>query len=196
MKKTTYVLLALIMFLCGACRKMMSETPKLPELTLEQKMSQKFSELANVAELGTVEYTVKKVIKATDDKEWYKIGDRKILFRCTAYLKAGVDMKKFDYTKVKVDSTKKSVVVTLPKAELLTLNIPPEKTELIYEKVSISRSDFSAADQNFLLQLGEQSINEDVPNLGILEDAQNNARDFFKALLGQIGFESVIVKFE
>ena len=190
MKKITYIMLAFIMMLCGSCKK------KLPELTLEQKLNQKLSEMTEVAELGSVEYTVTKVVKAFDDKKWYKFGDRKILFKCTAYLKAGINMSNFDASKVKIDETKKSAVIVLPKAELLALKMPPEKAELAYEKVSITRSDFTAADRNHLLQLGEESIRKDVPNLGILSDAQKNAKDFFTALLGQLGFESVTVKFE
>lgn len=154
------------------------------------------SQMSDVAELGSVEYTVTKIVKASDDASWYKIGDRKILFNCTAYLKAGIDMSKFDGSKVQIDEEKKSVVLTLPKAELLAFNIPPEKAVLAYENVSIFRSNFTAADRNHLLQLGEKNIREDVPHLGILKDAEKNASDFFKALLGQLGFEMITVKFE
>ena len=88
------------------------------------------------------------------------------------------------------------MVVSLPHAELLAFNMPPEKAKLVYENVSTFRSNFSAADRNHLLQLGEKNIREDVPNLGILKDAEKNASDFFKAMLGQLGFEIITVKFE
>ena len=192
MKKNTSVIIAtVIVLLCASCSKQVIE-----EISLEQKLSEKMSQMSDVAELGSVEYTVTKVVKASDDKSWYKVGDRKILFDCTAYLKAGIDMSKFDATKVQVNEEKKSVVVTLPKAELLAFNMPPEKAKLVYENVSTFRSNFSAADRNHLLQLGEKNIREDVPNLGILKDAEKNASDFFKALLGQLGFEIITVKFE
>ena len=192
MKKITSVIIAtVIVLLCASCSKQVIE-----EISLEQKLSEKMSQMSDVAELGSVEYTVTKVVKASDDKSWYKVGDRKILFDCTAYLKAGIDMSKFDATRVQVNEEKKSVVVTLPKAELLAFNMPPEKAKLVYENVSTFRSNFSAADRNHLLQLGEKNIREDVPNLGILKDAEKNASDFFKALLGQLGFEIITVKFE
>ncbi len=179
------------MLLCASCSKL-----GLKKVSLEQKLSEKMSQITDVAELGTVEYTVTKVVKASDDASWYKVGNRKILFDCTAYLKAGIDMSKFDGTKVQVNEEKKSVVVTLPQAELLAFNMPPEKAKLVYENVSTFRSNFSAADRNHLLQLGEKNIREDVPNLGILKDAEKNASDFFKAMLGQLGFEIITVKFE
>lgn len=192
MKKTLFYLIAAVtMLLAVSCTN--QDTGK---TSLEKKLNQKMSEMSEVAELGSVEYTIEKVVKASDDAEWYKLGDRKILFKCTAYLKAGIDMSKFDATKVSINEEQKSIVLTLPKAELLSFNMPPEKAVLAYEKVATFRSNFSASDRNKLLQLGEKDIREDVPNLGILADAEKNASSFFKALLGQLGFEMVTIKFE
>ena len=192
MKKPLFYLIAAVtMFLAVSCTNQDAG-----KTSLEKKLNQKMSEMSEVAELGSVEYTIEKVVKASDDAEWYKLGDRKILFKCTAYLKAGIDMSKFDASKVSINEEQKSIVLTLPKAELLSFNMPPEKAVLAYEKVATFRSNFSASDRNKLLQLGEKDIREDVPNLGILSDAEKNASSFFKALLGQLGFEVVTIKFE
>ena len=192
MKKPLFYLIAAVtMLLAVSCT-----TEESAKESLGKKLNQKMSEMTEVAELGSVEYTIEKVVKASDDAEWYKLGDRKILFKCTAYLKAGIDMSKFDATKVSINEEQKSIVLTLPKAELLSFNMPPEKAVLAYEKVATFRSNFSASDRNKLLQLGEKDIREDVPNLGILADAEKNASSFFKALLGQLGFEMVTIKFE
>ena len=192
MKKPLFYLIAAVtMLLAVSCTNQDAG-----KTSLEKKLNQKMSEMSEVAELGSVEYTIEKVVKASDDAEWYKLGDRKILFKCTAYLKAGIDMSKFDATKVSINEEQKSIVLTLPKAELLSFNMPPEKAVLAYEKVATFRSNFSASDRNKLLQLGEKDIREDVPNLGILADAEKNASSFFKALLGQLGFEIVTIKFE
>lgn len=164
--------------------------------TLEQKLNQKLSELTEVAELGSVEYTVTKVVKAADDETWYKVGDRKILFNCTAYLKAGIDLSKLDASKIIIDEEKKSVVLTLPKAELLSLTMPPDESKLAYEDVATFRSKFTAGEKNRLLQLGEKSIRKDVPKMGILNDAEKNSASFFKSLLSQLGFEIITVEFE
>lgn len=190
-KRLFYLIAAVTMLLAVSCTNQDAG-----KTSLEKKLNQKMSEMSEVAELGSVEYTIEKVVKASDDAEWYKLGDRKILFKCTAYLKAGIDMSKFDATKVSINEEQKSIVLTLPKAELLSFNMPPEKAMLAYEKVATFRSNFSASDRNKLLQLGEKDIREDVPNLGILADAEKNASSFFKALLGQLGFEMVTIKFE
>lgn len=158
-------------------------------------MTSKASELQAIAELGTVEYTVTKVIKFDDPGAWYTVGDRKLLFSTTAYLKAGVNLSLFSMKNVKIDEDKKSIVVTLPHAELLSLNMPPAQNKLAYKKVGIARQDFSVEERNKLLRQSEKEIREEVPDLGILQDAEKNATDFFNALLYQMGFETVTVKF-
>ena len=192
MKKPLFYLIAAVtMLLAVSCT--MEEPAK---ESLGKKLNQKMSEMTEVAELGSVEYTITKIVKASDDKNWFKVGDRKILFNCTAYLKAGIDMGQFDASKMEVNEETKSVVMVLPHAKLLSFNMPPDKSVLAYENVSTFRSNFSATDRNHLLALGEADIREDVPNLGILEDAEKNASSFFRSLLGQLGFEQVTVKFE
>ena len=46
------------------------------------------------------------------------------------------------------------------------------------------------------MKQGEEDILADVENLGILKDAEENAKVFFEALLTRVGFESVNLKFE
>lgn len=159
----------------------------------EEMLKQRVQSMAESAELGTVEYTVKKIVKC-NDKQTFSIGDRKILFQSTAYLKAGVDLAGFTADNVKIDG--KSVTVTLPHAKLLSFNMPAEETETVFEHYGFFRSRFDAEDQNYILQLGEKDIREDVPNLGILEDAEQNVKEVFTAMLSQMGFESITINFE
>lgn len=189
--KKLILIASVLLAVCASCNK----KDVLKELTLREKMNEKVSELTEMSELGTVEYKVTKVVKASDDPKWYQFGDRKILFQCTAYLKAGIDLSKFDPSQIKVNESDKSVVITLPKAELLSFNIPPDEAKLAYEKVALTRFNFTAQERNLLLQQGEEDIRKDVPNMGILQDAEKNATSFFKSLLSQIGFETVTVKF-
>lgn len=190
MMKKSILFAIVLLFACTSCRQNEAKI-----LSLQEKMNAKVSELTEMSELGTVEYKVTKVVKASDDAKWYQFGDRKILFQCTAYLKAGVNLNKFDPSKVKVNESDKSVVVVLPKAELLSFNMPPESAKMVYEKVAITRFDFSARERNLLLQQGEKEIRDNVPTMGILQDAEKNATAFFKSLLSQMGFESVTIKF-
>ena len=159
---------------------------------LQKTTQAKMQEMAALSELGTVEYTVTKVIKG-NDVAWYTIGDRKVLFSCQAKLKAGIDMSEFNPSKVVING--KNIEITLPQPKLLAMNMPAEEAKLVYQKVGALRKDISATERNELLKLGEADIVENVPNLGILDDARKNAETFFRALLKQLGYENVTVKF-
>ena len=160
----------------------------------EQSLEARLQTMAETAELGTVEYTVKKIVKSTD-KQWYTVGNRKILFQTTAYLKAGIRLQDFSTDKVQVDR-QNNVTVILPHAQLLSFNMPAEEITTVFEDISFFRSRFSADEQNYILQLGEADIRADVPNLGILEDAENNAKEVFTAMLQQLNYNNINIKFE
>ena len=181
MRKSVLTLIVASAILVSGCGK-----------SLEDRAKEKFSTLTEMAEIGTVEYTISKIIKASDSK-FYTIGDRKILFSCSATMKAGVDMTNFSVDQVKIKD--KEITINLPKPRVLSFNMPPEKAKLEYEKVGALRFDFTAEDRNNLLRQGEEDILADTPNLGILEDAEMNARMFFEALLSQVGFEKINVVF-
>ena len=153
---------------------------------------EKFGVLTEMSELGTVEYTIAKIIKASDTK-FYTMGERKILFSCCATMKAGIDLSEFSKDQVKVKG--KQITITLPQPKVLSFNMPPELAKLEYEKVGALRFDFTAEDRNNLLRQGEAAILADAANLGILDDAKKNAQMFFEALLAQVGFDKINVEF-
>jgi hypothetical protein len=74
--------------------------------------------------------------------------------------------------------------------------MPAEELTTVFEDISFSRSRFSADEQNYILQLGEADIRADVPNLGILEDAEKNAKEVFTAMLQQLNYNNINIKFE
>jgi hypothetical protein len=162
---------------------------------LEDAMRQQMQTLDGMSELGTVEYTITKIVKANDNAI-YKVGERKILFSCTATMKAGIDLAEFNADDVVINNSEKSITVTLPKPKVLAFNMPAEKAKLEYEKVSGMRFEFTPEERNNLLKQGEESILADAENLGVLKDAEENAKVFFEALLIRAGFESVNLKFE
>jgi hypothetical protein len=162
---------------------------------LEDAMRQQMQTLDGMSELGTVEYTITKIVKANDNAI-YKVGERKILFSCTATMKAGIDLAEFNADDVVINNSEKSITVTLPKPKVLAFNMPAEKAKLEYEKVSGMRFEFTPEERNNLLKQGEESILADAENLGVLKDAEENAKVFFEALLTRAGFESVNLKFE
>ena len=174
--------LAALLFLAASCRQ-------------EDVQTRRARQMAALSELGTVEYTVRKVIKADDPGPWYKIGDRKILFTCTAHLKAGIDMSGFRPEDLQESLDGSGLTVTLPHARLLSLDMPPDEIRLVYTQVTFFRSDFTARERNDLLRQGEQEIRAEVPSLGILAEAEAGAEQTLRALLTPLGYESIHIRF-
>ena len=104
-------LLAALLLLPAAC----SRGP-----SLQQQALQRLTALSRTAELGTVEYTVRKAVRARDEGEWFKIGNRRILFSCTAYIKAGIDLERLPLDKIVVDESTRSISLVLPHAAVLS----------------------------------------------------------------------------
>ena len=164
--------------------------------TVEETVQREIEAITAMKQLSLVEYRVSKIIKADDEGAWYKIGDRKIILSCTAYLKAGIDLAGFDADDVDIDWTGKRVTVTIPHATLLSLDMPPSEIREEYDHVTMFRHSFSAEERNALLQQGEKQIRSSVPSLGILEKADENARRFFESVFQKMGFETVEVAFK
>jgi len=162
----------------------------------EKALQQEVLSISSMKQLGLVEYKVRKIIKADDQGEWYKIGDRKILLSCTAYLKAGIDLSSFSAEDISVDRAAGKVTVTLPHATLLSLDIPASEIRQEFDQVTLLRSDFSAQERNELLRQGERQIRRSVPSLGILQKAEENARKFFSSAFEKLGFTTVEVVFK
>ena len=180
-------LLAALLVLLAAC----SRGP-----SLQQQVMQRLSVLSRTAELGTVEYTVRKAVRARDEGDWFKIGNRRILFSCTAYIKAGINLERLPLDKIVVDESSRSVSLVLPHATVLSINLPPEEIRLEYEDVTGFRQKFSDQERQALLKQGERDIVRDIPSLGILAEAEQNALEFFRPMLEQMGFENVRISFE
>ena len=166
-----------------------------PRESMQETVQREVEAITAMRQLSLVEYRVRKIVKADDEGEWYKIGDRKILLSCTAYLKAGVDLATFGADDVQIDLTGDRVSVTIPHATLLSLDIPASEVRLEYDRVTMLRSDFTAEERNALLRQGEKQIRESVPSLGILEKADENARRFFESVFLKMGFTNVDVTF-
>ena len=162
---------------------------------VEDTVRREIEAITAMKQLSLVEYRVSKIVKADDEGPWYKIGDRKILFSCTAYLKAGIDLATFGPDDVDIDWNGRRVVVTIPHSTLLSLDMPASEIRLEYDHVSMLRHSFSAEERNALLRQGEKQIRDSVPSLSILEKADENARRFFESVFGKMGFETVEVAF-
>lgn len=183
MKKNVIFLLFVLLFFCSCNRSQ------------KEHLDKALDKAVACAELGTVEYTVTKLIM-TNDNDFYKFGDRKIIFSCRTTMKAGIDLKDFTKDDAKISDGGKTVTINLPQPKVLSFNMAAEDIKLEYSKISGMRTGFDTDERNDLLKQGEKDILDDAANLGIFDDAKENATDFFKALLAHGGFENINVCFK
>lgn len=179
------IIIAAAGFMLVACGR------KSVEETLESQIKHMGSA---AAELGSVEYTISKII-AVDHDVFYKIGERKVLFSSLSTMKAGVDLSGFCADSVEVDSRKNAITIRLPKAKVLALNMPAENIRMEYSKTGFFRSDFSVEERNEILIQGEEAIMADAEEIGILKDAEDNVRMLFESLLVGAGYDEINVTF-
>ena len=158
-----------------------------------KKAEHEILSLREMSDLATVEYVVTKIIKASDDKTWYKLGDRKILMSCKATLKAGIDFSQVSAEKIDINGDQ--ISLQLPGAKLFSLNMQPEDIKTEFEEVGLLRSDFSAAEKDDLMKQGESQIRNSVDSLGILQTAEANASIFISNFLHQLGYKKVEITF-
>lgn len=159
----------------------------------EQNPLDTIIKIKDLNQLGTVEYKVSKIISGTDDLTWYKIGNRKILFSCEATIKAGIDFSKLKEEDIRVKD--KIVSLKMPKAEIIYVKIDHNNIKEEYKETGFFRDDFSNAEKDALLKLGEESINKALPDMGILKEAEKNATLFIKSFLRSSGFNDVTIDF-
>ena len=183
MKKIVWLLALAAGFLLCSCNSQ------------EKKLDKAMAKAVACAELGTVEYTITKLVIA-DDEAFYKFGDRKIIFSCNTTMKAGINLEDFKREDVVPSKDGKSVNVLLPQPKILSFNMSAENVKLEYSKTTGLRTGFNTSERNNLLKQGEKAIIDDAPNLGIYEDAKKNAAEFFRTLLGQCGYENVNISFK
>ena len=149
--------------------------------------------LQKMSDLATAEYVVTKIIKANDNKTWYKIGDRKILMTCKASLVAGIDLSELTENDISIDG--ENITITLPHSKLLYLNIDPADIKTAYQEVSLFRTSFTAQEKDALAQQAEAQIQAGIKELGILVTAETNAAIFINNFLKDLGYKNININF-
>ncbi len=156
--------------------------------------------MRQAAELGTVQYTVQKVV-SNNDESWKIFGDRKILFSFKAVIKAGIDMEKFDARTVRIYENKKAgtkkICLELPRPEILSFSIRPDDVHQLYSEVSWLRTDYSNQERDEIVAKGEWELKKDKElEEMMMRDARLNAEAFVSILLHRNGFTDVEITFK
>jgi hypothetical protein len=180
MRLYTFILALFILFSC-------SDEKKIPAPDIY--------EVREIGILSTTEYTIGKVIKLDDkSNKWYKYGDRKILIRCKATVKAGIDLRKLNQDDIKIKNDK--IEIHLPPVEIVSFEMDPKYVRTAVENITGFRDRFSNAEKIEILKQGEEAIKKEIENTSIYDNAQQNATLFLTDFYKQMGYKDVIIKYE
>ena len=149
--------------------------------------------LTEMSDLATVEYTVTKIIKANDNKTWFKIGNRKILMSCEAHIKAGVDLSNISNKDFTIDGNE--IKLQLPQPKVISLSIPAETIKVEFEDISLFRDAFKTFERDKLASQAEVQIRNSVDSLGILDQAKINTALFVNNLLVRLGYQKITITY-
>jgi|GEM_PF-761644 len=153
----------------------------------------RIEKLRDIAELATVEYRIRKIVKFREDSI---LGSRRLLIEVPATLKAGIDLNRI-FQKDIVTSGK-SITVYLPEPELIDLIIDTENTREIVNETGLLRSDFSPEERNEFLKKGEAKIRQYIAEgkIDILDSAAQNTRILLRSWLSRAGYEDINIIFK
>ena len=182
------------MFVGAALLPCSCSEPTIERVTLQDRVSSMYSDFSDIAELGTVEYTVKQVIRGKShtkigERSLGSVGEKSILFGWMAYVKAGIDLNEFSEDDIEINEKTQSVYVTLPHAKILSVNIPPDSIKEIYHREGAFRGKFDAIERDNILDEGQDRLNEIIKTLSIQSEAEANTKLLFEDMLAQMGFE-------
>ena len=99
----------------------------------------------------------------------------------------------FELEDVSIEVTDNAVVVTVPKAEIQSIDIDPDSLEFYDNKTSLFKTDRKEATKK-ALQEAEKDAEENASRKGVLEAADKRAEVIFKGILeGGVGNRDIIV---
>ena len=164
------------------------------------------TQVQKCAKLYTAEYKVHKIVTHDDQMKLkgtfmaqefnitLPIGERRIAIPIDATLKAYVDFSAFSADNVKRKGNKLEIVLPDPKVELVNTKINHAE---IKKQVPLLRASFTDEEMTNYENQGRAAIINDVPKMGILAQAQENAANTLIPLLANLGFneEDITITF-
>lgn len=146
--------------------------------------------IQRLARLESVVYTMDKVVEGDRTSEYlpdFLMGD-KLLLIVHGQAVAGVDLSQVQASNVLIDG--RSVFVTLPPAQLLSVSLDNSKTRVYSRTTGL----LVPADPNLESEVREKAeadLRQAALDSGILTTAQGNARATLTTLLRSLGFQQI-----
>ena len=122
------------------------------------------------------------------------LGDRKIAIPMDATLKAYIDFSEFDEKSIERDGDKITILLPDPQVVLTSSKINQKE---IKEYVGLVRAHFSDSEMSNYEQQGRMAIINSIPDMHIIETAQENAARVLVPMIAQMGYreENITIAF-
>ena len=192
MKTSWLIAITIVCLCCGACKD--DSTPA----TMQEE--------TDSSRLYTTEYHIHKIVTHDDivrlkgsflQQEFdipLPMGERKIAIPMDATLKAYIDLSHFSEKNIERDGD--HITILLPDPQVVMTSSKINQKE-IKEYVGLTRSHFTDKEMTSYEQQGRQAILNTVPDLGIVENAQENAARVLVPMIAQMGYseEQITIAF-
>ncbi|MGH8945717.1 MAG: DUF4230 domain-containing protein [Acidimicrobiia bacterium] len=153
------------------------------------------SSIRDMARLTTVEAVEYTIVEKGTDRGWlaWARGDS-IQLLAVARIGAGVDLNEVTVRDVSVDTEDGVVELVIPRAEIQFVEVDNEATQILDRSTGI----FTKGDPRLetdARQIADEVLRQSAIEGGILERAEENAREVLTDFLLGLGYRDVIVEF-
>ena len=156
------------------------------------------TQIQQCAKLYTTEYRVHKIVTHEDalrlkgsllQKDFnikMPLGDRKIAIPMDAKLKAYIDFSEFSEQNIERQGEHITLLLPDPKVTMTSSKVDQKH---IRQYVALTRANFSDAELASYQEQGRAAIIADIPKMGILEKARQNAAKVLVPMLTELGYK-------
>ena len=156
--------------------------------TIEEKISR-------ILEISTVEYNYTNVVTYKDNKKMNGFNmpftSKSFIIKYSGYIKAGVDLNGVE-TQV-IDTQSVRMILDKP---VIFDNVIVEEDVYIYDEKDSVFNKLSFEDLYDVLIKEKKSMEEEVIEKGLLNDAEKNTEEILTSLLEGMGFENIEIIFK
>jgi hypothetical protein len=142
-------------------------------------------EVQTLSDLVTVKYVMEKVV-VLEDVKWY--GESRVLLLAHGVVKGGVDLKRLQPGDITISDN--TISIRLPLPQITDAYLDDKETKVIDHSTGLLRS----FDKD-LEQTARQNAVDDIARAarrsGILDDADQRAKEELQTLLKRVGFERI-----
>ena len=193
-------ILPFILFLAiiGMASSCSSEQTENAEPVVTDTLPSLIMQIQKTSRLYTTEYHIHKIVTHDDvvrlkgnflSKDFdipLPLGERKVAIPMDATLKAYIDFSDFSEKNIERHGDKITILLPDPKITLTSSKINQKE---IKEYVGLTRSHFTDKELTNYEQQGRKSILDNVPNMGLIQTAQENATRVLVPMLTQMGYQ-------